>query len=379
MKIDDKLAEWQARGLLDAEAAARIAAYERDARPKRPYLLYAASGLGALSVAIGLLSIVASNWEAIPAALKLVLDLGLLAGLAAAIWRAERASWMGEVLILVFHGAVLASIALVGQIYQMGGTFADALLLWSLITAPIALHGHGRFFFAVWVVGLQTSALVQLDRLQRVALDYEKPVLVLTFCYALCIVAGAVGASRFVARVRPALARVAGGLGRIELVLLATFAPLFLYDRWVRDDARTAGLAGSCLVLVLLCSLAVVARDDAGRGPGRGGAFALAVVAALAAYLPWLVTHEHPGPTAAASFLVVWSVIGYWAYRRGRIRLLNLATALLGVRLLIVYFEVFGSLLDTGIGLVSGGLLTLLIAWFWVKKARRWGRAQEPS
>jgi uncharacterized membrane protein len=41
---------------------------------------------------------------------------------------------------------------------------------------------------------------------------------------------------------------------------------------------------------------------------------------------------------------------------------------------LIVYFEVFGSLLDTGLGLVTGGLLTLLLIWFWARKRREFDR-----
>jgi hypothetical protein len=40
----------------------------------------------------------------------------------------------------------------------------------------------------------------------------------------------------------------------------------------------------------------------------------------------------------------------------------------------VIYFEVFGSLLDTGVGLVTGGILTLLIAWFWQKKMRQLGQ-----
>jgi hypothetical protein len=37
---------------------------------------------------------------------------------------------------------------------------------------------------------------------------------------------------------------------------------------------------------------------------------------------------------------------------------------------IVIYFEVFGSLLDTGLGLITGGALTLLLAWFWRKKTQ---------
>jgi hypothetical protein len=44
---------------------------------------------------------------------------------------------------------------------------------------------------------------------------------------------------------------------------------------------------------------------------------------------------------------------------------------MLALRILFVYFEVFGSLLDTGVGLVTGGVVTLLIGWGWQLKMRQ--------
>jgi len=60
-------------------------------------------------------------------------------------------------------------------------------------------------------------------------------------------------------------------------------------------------------------------------------------------------------------------------------RLLNLATAVIGVRILIVYFEVFGSLLGTGIGLVIGGVLTLTLVWLWIRLRQRFAPVQREA
>ena len=73
MNIDRKLAQWREAGLLDEAAAARIAEFEH--RSHRPVLLYALGGLGALTVGIGIVSIVAANWEAISRQSKLGIDL----------------------------------------------------------------------------------------------------------------------------------------------------------------------------------------------------------------------------------------------------------------------------------------------------------------
>ncbi|MBK8259725.1 MAG: DUF2157 domain-containing protein [Nannocystis sp.] len=50
---------WQRAGLLSAEAAAAILQHEE--RQSRPYLLYAAGGLGALTIVLGVVAIIASN------------------------------------------------------------------------------------------------------------------------------------------------------------------------------------------------------------------------------------------------------------------------------------------------------------------------------
>jgi hypothetical protein len=34
-----------------------------------------------------------------------------------------------------------------------------------------------------------------------------------------------------------------------------------------------------------------------------------------------------------------------------------------------MYFEVFGSMMNTGLGLLTGGILTVLLAWFWKHNA----------
>jgi hypothetical protein len=65
MSLGGKLERWQREGVIDAETAARIAAFE--ARQRRPIALYAMAVLGAGTVALGIVSIVAANWDAIPA------------------------------------------------------------------------------------------------------------------------------------------------------------------------------------------------------------------------------------------------------------------------------------------------------------------------
>jgi len=71
--------------------------------------------LGAGTVALGVISVIASNWDAISGGVKLTGDLLLVAALSAATaWAALRSRALAtEVLVCVFYGFTLASLALV--------------------------------------------------------------------------------------------------------------------------------------------------------------------------------------------------------------------------------------------------------------------------
>ncbi|MGB7405057.1 MAG: DUF2157 domain-containing protein, partial [Pacificimonas sp.] len=88
MKLGEKLAAWEQAGLIDGATAARIAAHEAVAG--KPKLRSAIIGLGALAMALGILLIIAANWDAIPDALKLGVHLILTALAGAVVWWAAR-------------------------------------------------------------------------------------------------------------------------------------------------------------------------------------------------------------------------------------------------------------------------------------------------
>jgi len=65
MSIARKLARWREAGLIDEATSSRIQAFE-DAE-RTPVALYALGVLGASAVALGLILIIAANWDVIPA------------------------------------------------------------------------------------------------------------------------------------------------------------------------------------------------------------------------------------------------------------------------------------------------------------------------
>ena len=99
----------------------------------------------------------------------------------------------------------------------------------------------------------------------------------------------------------------------------------------------------------------------------------------LLTYVPVVVSPGDLDLVAALAFIGLWVLVAYTAHQAGLLTLLNLATAVIGIRILIVYFEVFGSLLGTGVGLVTGGMLTLGMVWLWVRKRREFARELKPE
>ncbi len=80
--------------------------------------------------------------------------------------------------------------------------------------------------------------------------------------------------------------------------------------------------------------------------------------------------HDYRYPVVGAVINIAYMFVLAWAALKIQsIRMFNVMTALICIRLLFIYFEVFGSMLETGIGLVVGGIITLLVVWGWFKKA----------
>ncbi len=88
MSLDRKLARWEDAGLIDGDTRARIRAFEQSERA--PVALYALGVLGAGTLALGVVSVVAANWDGIPGSVKLGGDLLIGAVLAMSTYVAVR-------------------------------------------------------------------------------------------------------------------------------------------------------------------------------------------------------------------------------------------------------------------------------------------------
>jgi uncharacterized membrane protein len=366
MALDQQLERWKDAELISPEQVERIRSFEK--HRERPALLYAVAALAGLAVAVGLVSIVAANWDLIPGRMKLALDaIAIIAmGQAVVHFGARQPAWLEEAAMVGYYGLVLASIALVAQVYQLGGNAAQALVAWSALTFPLMALGRSVRVGFVWLVGLEVSYFIVLSELAEGGQSLSDHALAAVYWAPLAALV--VGRSAWLCRQRPMYAQVLRASAWIQLVLIASAASLAFYDALARGERTPWPVVGvSMLVTGWLCF--TTAATPAGRAQRS-----LLAVAFACSHLPLFMPHGEWPLGAAAGFIVVFAVVALVAHREGRSPLLHLATAAIGLRLLVIYFEVFGTLLDTGLGLVLGGVLTLLVTWVWARKRRDFDR-----
>lgn len=364
MALSRRLEAWVREGLIDGETARRIEAYE--ATNRRPTALYALVGLGALAIGTGLVAIVAANWDAIPAFLKLSVDLAIAAVMALAIERLLRrgAGFAVEALLLVYYLFVLASIGLIGQVYQLGSPIHVALGVWALATLPLLFVAQSRFAGVLWAAGLITTyvwnAVDWVDRTDDpnridlvLSLAVALPVLLLLLSWAL-------------GRASDKVSRTIRDAAWLTLVVL-TFAGSFLWYGTIEVEHRVTWGAAVALVLT---AVPVAFRKRLFSDDAATGSAAIALQAAVL-IPPLIFTHDDHEVVGGLVGVVALGLFAFMAYRVGHRAAFSLLTAAIGIRIVTIYFEVFGSLMSTGVGLLTGGLLTLGVAWLWARTSSR--------
>ena len=155
-----ELPELVKAGVLPAENAAKIKQYygEISDRPKRQTAFTVFGVIGAALIGLGIILILAHNWDQMTRPTRLLISLGLLAaaqlvaGLAIR-YKRDSIAWMegtGTFLTL----SVGAAIALVGQTYHLSDDTGKYLLTWMLLALPLVYVMGATIPALLYVVGI---------------------------------------------------------------------------------------------------------------------------------------------------------------------------------------------------------------------------------
>ncbi|MEO9076636.1 MAG: DUF2157 domain-containing protein, partial [Gelidibacter sp.] len=141
LKLVDELPELVKNQVISEEVALRIRCYYRSEESETPNKLFAVFGvLGSLLVGLGIILILAHNWDDFSRALKTglaffpLLLAQLLAGYA--IIKKKSAAWNEASATFLFF-TVGSSIALVSQIYNIPGNLSTYALTWIALCMPL--------------------------------------------------------------------------------------------------------------------------------------------------------------------------------------------------------------------------------------------------
>ena len=365
-----RLQRWEAAGLIDGTTREKILAWETE--HGRGWATRGLLALGALILGVGLISLVAANWERIPPGLKLGADFLLLTVLAGAILRARPDGGARETLIFLFQLVCLASIGLIAQIYHLSGAPWRALALWSVIMLPVTLFARSSAPWSAWSSGLLAALGLWLN---ETAGGLSSTSLLLN---GWLLAEGALLLHLLGLRLdhRPMVA--AFGIWALALGLALTFG----IDLLLHDGRKLPRLV-PWLPVGYLLSLAVLALAAGRRLLRPGGLLILTLllvmvggvvtVLALDTNPPLLGSHRHGLAGALFSIGVLGLGLALSGLQgwRGPFRVF---LVFLGLRIYGIYLEAFGGLAATGAGLVISGLVLIAVVLLMRRIQARFGR-----
>jgi uncharacterized membrane protein len=164
-QILKELPELVRANVISEETAKRIADhYDAQPNPSTNRLLIVFSILGGLLVSMGLVLIVAHNWDTLPKAAKLFLGLlPLLIGQGICAYivikNISSRGWREGCGAFVCF-AVALSISIVAQVYNIEGNFGRFLMTWMLLTLPSVYVLRSSVAAMLYVIGITWYACV---------------------------------------------------------------------------------------------------------------------------------------------------------------------------------------------------------------------------
>lgn len=374
MNIAKKLELWQQEKLLSIEQTKAILSFESQSR--KPIFMYYLLALGLFCIGLGIVSLIASNWQMIPAPIKLFLDLVLLLGVAWGLYdtNAKGKLWVFEGLTLFYAILILASIGLIAQIYQIQPDGYKAYLLWSILVFPMVIYTSRIALPIIWLPVLSVSGLDLLDNIPFFARIMD--ILGRSFPFAISI-SGILVLSfvyRFLAvNFRTRLASLIKSMkfwlvfDIVIMILIMDFLGGNSFHTDFGSKLFNHGNQWSTLVIAIL----IIGTVGFGYFSNKHNYSRLltCVMAILLGFsLIYIVLPNNETMLNLWGFLLSSSVLCClvaYALLKSRRRLLNLTTALIALRIFIVYLQVFGTLLLTSIGLIVSGFVFLAILYAW--------------
>ncbi len=360
MKVEKYLTRWRNAGIVDSVTASRILEFESKC-----------SGFGfgnmlirmaGLAIFLGIAAVIGSNWDQIPASLKISTHTILNVAVAVFLFRhiqlkREKTVWF-DFFVALLAGLTLTFIALIGQIYQTQEPTWKALTFWLVLTTPFWLGlGEGRkHVVRLWVLAfLVTYAFFAFDGPTK---DLQARALLVTLLPFGMI---ALGQSKHLRKLSELTFEQISFAGFI-LVVVGTSAAQIVWRDHELTQANEISIAWRTATAAFVAVLAIVfARYRKGLVSMPADIDVLLISSVFICAAPFLIPHNDWSALGAGIVMIYWAFCGWAGSRAGYPRAINIASIFIALRLVVVYIEIFGSLLQTGVGLIVSGLLLIAL------------------
>ncbi len=364
MNLQQKLDNWRQAGLLEPKQVEAILQYENNAA-KNNFALYGFVGLGASVFILGIISIIAANWNEISSETKLTTYFILQFSLGIAYLKIPATrDLLKETFLYLFALSFLGGIGLISQIFQLSGAFWKPFAFWLLLSIGTVFAAQKRLLVHLWwIIFLVTFPFALKDMLVlNKFLELNLACLIVIFL----IVALGLRGAHILLKLPVAFTELALKYGFSALLLLASFCGTELW--YGRSVSINSSLIFATILMYLVAFLAYLSMENRLPLLNRNlkkAIICLFVTICLFNSLP-IFSHYFYGKIGAAScFVVLWFCAAWVCALLPSKRLYNLATIIIMCRFIAIYIEVFGNLLNTGIGLIISGLALLCIALVW--------------
>lgn len=371
MAIEKKLAEWHQKNLIDHDTLQALRKYEASRTSIADHLWrYGLVGLATLCMGLGLLFIVAANWQEIPFGAKLATHILLNCGLGGwVLYNYARTNqsheWALEISALLTAAAQLSLIALIGQYLHSAAPFADAMLYWWVLITPLLAIAGRRIFSALLLTGL--SFYVVASFLDPDPVQYFIPFL-LTGIAAFCITLRPA-----VMTARPHWAKFFHGAGFYGIMILALlFVSFLLFEQ----NTNTLLLATNSIAALFIGGICIQHGQKLYKTPDTQETAAtfylLGYSSAVMAIPQWIV--NSPDALQAIFFCLYFLGVAYLGRRFNRTKWLSVAIAFIAIRMIIYFVSISTTMLMSGLAMCGIGITALVIIRLIIRREQQENR-----
>jgi Predicted membrane protein (DUF2157) len=384
-----KLKAWQTAGLIDEATVASILKWEDE--NSRPWGIWALIGLGALAVGLGLISVIAANWDAIQGEVRIAIHFVLMIGFSAFVWWQRQGvksegTWFHDAMLFILGAMGLTFFGHTGQVYQTSSPLWQPLLAWLILFTPLLL-GYGRSWLAalMWFVGVIGTAWAHASTNENLLSNaigwYQDPNSRGALYWGLIV-----SPPMFVVAIatllrtrtqRPDFWRKLEQMSFAMIIFGVSIAIAITHavPDYVSRNGDSAILQQSAMIQTVLIALpAGVIWMTRKTKSGQAAAGILCVAAAM---LMISGSIGSVGLLRAILFMLLWGSIAYGAIYAGWRRIFQIAIGVLALRLIILSFEFADDLLGSGVGLILAGIMTLVIAGIAIRISRKYAPQRE--